>query len=314
MVRTDGPPDPWAPPAPTASPAPPGAAAPPHDATAWAEPITQPLPAILAAPADTTPGRRPDGPTHGRGDGRWSLVDVLAGFGLVLVLSAALSWPFGVFEGIPREVSLLVAGFLPIWLGLTGAAWWASRRHGTGNLRRDLGLVIKPVDLAIGLGVGLGMRVVSVILTLAISALQGGVGRGNLESVTSGIGDVALVLNLVVGATLIAPVVEELFFRGLLIRSSMSSLQRRLTPAQLTDPARQARCRWITVGLSSVLFVVLHLPELTDPYSVLPLGTSLLLMGGVCALLTMHTGRLGSAIVAHMTFNGVAAVVTLTQL
>ena len=91
-----------------------------------------------------------------------------------------------------------------------------------------------------------------------------------------------LFLFLAVGA----PLVEELFFRGLLLRS----LARRFGPVVAT------------LG-SAVAFGLAH-------FELLQLA-ALILFGLVLALLAERTGRLGPGIVAHATFNA-ATVLTLT--
>jgi membrane protease YdiL (CAAX protease family) len=86
------------------------------------------------------------------------------------------------------------------------------------------------------------------------------------------------VVLLVLIAGVAAPVVEEIFYRGLLQRS----LIRRVGPG------------W-GVALASVLFSAAHLQLLQFP--------ALALAGGLFGILAYRCGRLGPAIVAHMVFN-----------
>jgi len=149
-----------------------------------------------------------------------------------------------------------------------------------GSLR-DLGLRIKWVDLALGPGfavaslIGVGI-IAQVISQLGIhprrSSLVGPVDRGTLTVVI-------IVLIAVVGA----PIVEELFFRGLLQRS----LLRRTGPVA-------------AVATSSVVFGVTHFQLLQFP--------ALVAFGAVLGTLAYKTGRLGPGIVAHMAFNAVTVI------
>jgi uncharacterized protein len=90
-------------------------------------------------------------------------------------------------------------------------------------------------------------------------------------------------------------VVEELFFRGLLLRS----LQRRVGTG------------W-AIGCSSVLFGLAH----PQP---LPAGATVIVMAGLTAfavllsLLAVRTGRLGASIVAHATFNAMSLLLAYTR-
>ncbi len=89
--------------------------------------------------------------------------------------------------------------------------------------------------------------------------------------------------------------VEELFFRGLLLRA----LQRRVG----------------TVGavvLSSVLFGLAH-PQPLEAAALALVMISLAALAVVLATLVVKTGRLGPAILAHAAFNAWTAVQLLTR-
>jgi membrane protease YdiL (CAAX protease family) len=103
-----------------------------------------------------------------------------------------------------------------------------------------------------------------------------------LTDKATGLGIVLLVVIVV----LIAPVVEEIFFRGLLLRS----LERRFGPG------------W-SLGVSSVLFGLAHFQWLQLP--------ALVMFGLVAGVLVQRYGRLGPAIFAHIAFNAVTVVVLL---
>jgi membrane protease YdiL (CAAX protease family) len=83
-----------------------------------------------------------------------------------------------------------------------------------------------------------------------------------------------------------APIVEELFFRGLLMRA--------------IDHRYGAVA---AVAGSSVVFGLAHFEPLQLP--------ALILFGIVLAILAQRSGRLGPGIIAHATFNA-ATVLTLT--
>lgn len=301
-----------------------GAGAVPVDAwapPAHAQPAPWSTPPGFQQPGFQQPGFAPPGfpqglppqgwaaPVEQRPDpGSWTFLDVLAGLGVVLLLSSLLTWPFLVWTGAPPALVLVVAGLLPIWIGMLGTSWWAVRRRGTGSWRDDLGLHFTPVDFAIGLGVGLGFRLAAGLIVAILSVLQGGMGEGNLQVVTgNGLSDAALWFVMIGAVTFIAPVIEEIFFRGLLLRSIGSTMVR-------TRPAwTAARRRQVASLVSAGLFTAVHLTELTDPLSVLPLVLTWFGLGYFTAQLTLKTGRLGPAIISHIVFNGVAAVALLSM-
>jgi hypothetical protein len=84
-----------------------------------------------------------------------------------------------------------------------------------------------------------------------------------------------------------APVIEELFFRGLLMRSIQ---------ARLNDG--------LALVLSSLFFALVHFQVLQIP--------GLFLFGLIAGTCAQRTGRLGMSILAHSAFNATAVVMLLT--
>ena len=260
------------------------------------DPPTEPLravPALTTAPAPTP----------------WSFVDVFAGLGVVLLLSLLLSAPFQLTSLSAGSAQLLL-GALPVWLGLLGTAVWATHRHGSGRLINDLGVRFRPIDLAIGVGTGLGLRFVVGVWAVVCSAITGRQPTSNLEPVLAGgLGTgVWLVIN-VLAISVVGPVIEEIFFRGLGLRSALASLFRRAGNPRFADPRRRER---IAVAGTSLVFTLLHVSELQDLTSALVLLPGLFLAGWVLARLALWQRRLGPAIVTHVVFNGVAVLVLVT--
>lgn len=86
-------------------------------------------------------------------------------------------------------------------------------------------------------------------------------------------------LMLVVGAVLVAPVAEELFFRGLLLEALCGHLRR----------------GWAAIAVSSIAFGIVH----AQPQDVLPLIT----MGVLLGYLRLRLGAVWPCIVLHVLFN-----------
>ena len=274
-----------------------------------ADPPTQPLLTVRAGvPADQTNGH-PD-PARDRvlAATPWTFVDVFAGLGVVLLMSMLIAAPIQ-FANVQGGSALLLVSALPVWIGLLGTTFWACRRHGTGNLVTDLALRFRPVDLAIGLGAGLGLRFVIGIWTIAYSAITGQQPSGNLDAVLGdGLGTgVWLVINMAVIA-IIGPTIEEIFFRGLGLRSALASAWRRAGMPRFASPQRRVR---YSIAATSLIFALLHLSEVNDLTSAIVLLPGLFLAGWLLGWLTIRTGRLGPAIVTHVVFNGVAVIALL---
>ena len=219
---------------------------------------------------------------------RWGLKEAFVGLivaelaavvGGALILMAAGRTGTDAVEDLP--LSLIALLQVPLWLGLLGAPLYAAYRKGDG-LRAEFGFRMVPRDIPVGLLWGALAQLVMVpLIYLPLFWL---IGREDLSAPAreltdkaQGIGIALLLLVVVVGA----PIVEELFFRGLFLRA----LDRRIAAG------------WALV-VSSAVFGVVHLMPLQFP--------ALMAFGLVAGWLAQRYGRLGPAIWAHVAFNGVA--------
>jgi CAAX protease family protein len=245
-------------------------------------------------PAATYPGAvsEPDqaliAPDDERVPVRWGLGDAAVGWLLAQVGGFLAIVIVAAFSGSQAESSedlplgWLAVAQLGLWAGLGGVPLVVSRLKGNGVVA-DFGLRAKLVDPAIGLGVGLGTQFILVpALYVPIFWLfdftsddLSEPARGLTDRATDPFGVVLLVLIVGIGA----PIIEELFYRGLLFRS----LERRFGDGR------------VAVGGSAVLFAGSHFQPLQFP--------ALVLLGVILAILVRRTGRLGPAIATHMVFN-----------
>jgi membrane protease YdiL (CAAX protease family) len=184
-------------------------------------------------------------------------------------------------------IGVLVLSSLVGWLFLVGVPVVATKVKGEGPVA-DLGLRFEVRDLlAFPLGVALQAIAVPLLYWPILQVLDKNTDDVSAEArdlvdSASGLGVLVLVLIVAVGA----PVAEELFYRGLVLRA--------------------VEKRWSTaVGLvaSTVLFGVAHLQGLQLP--------ALLLFGAVAGTLTVRSGRLGPAILCHSGFNACTLFVLL---
>lgn len=241
----------------------------------------------------------------------WTLVDVFAGLGVTLLLSTLLTTLVG-FTGFDGGPALILIAVVPVWIALAGTTVWACRRHGTGNLVADLGLRIRWSDLLIGLGVALALRVVLALWATVVVAVTRDVPdvSTNLPDLGAGrpLGGGGWVVANVIAVTLISPFVEELFFRGLALRSTLTTLWRRTGRKYVGNPARQPdQAAWI----SGLLFGLLHVGEVSTPTEAAILVPGLIVAGWAMARLTLWRQRLGPAVVTHVVFNSTAVIALL---
>lgn len=227
---------------------------------------------------------------------RWGMGDALLGILLtILVPTLVAAVVLGAtgrrdLDGISLGAVALLQ--VPLWAGLLGAPLWSTYGKGRRSLAKDFGLRMRWRDVPFGLLVGFATQLALVVLIALLYPLLGidpeQVGT-SAEELTSGATDVVGVVLLVAIVAVAAPLFEELFYRGLWLRS----VERRWGSA------------WAVIT-SSLVFGLIHF-QLYD----LP---ALVGFGLVVGILTVRTGRLGPAIWAHVAFNLTAVVSLLAGL
>jgi membrane protease YdiL (CAAX protease family) len=179
-------------------------------------------------------------------------------------------------------VAVIIAVGAPVARGCGG--WLAA--FGWGRPRWQ--------DLLLGLGTAAAeyaVRVVAtIVLVIAVPALRG-VDAGNISLAGRPRAEVII---LFVVAIAVAPPIEELIFRGLLLRT----LMRRFG-------------FWPSAAVSSLAFAVLHLYEVNTPAAAVLLFVSILVFGLGQCLLVRWGARLAPAIVAHAVANTVGLILAL---
>lgn len=233
---------------------------------------------------------------------RWGLPAAL-----VVVVFFALE-PLVPVELARFGVRLPTAGSLALGIGAYAVAVVyavvVARRLGSGSLRRDYGLAIRPVDLGIGLLAAIAVEIVRVITGVVLASSTPARPTTNVHLAGSTAGNI--VLGVV--AIVLAPAVEELITRGMLMRALRASLLRRHA-----EPSEGRRNLAVdtSVLLSAAVFTALHLHEAPDLVTAVDLVLGIFPIGLVVAWLATRTGRLGPGIVTHALVNALALAAAL---
>lgn len=219
------------------------------------------------------------------------------GFAAGLVLAAAAAAAAAAAVGYhlggssPLPVVVTAADVAGLWVGLVAAALWWARTHAGGGVVAAYGYRVGAWwDLPAGAALGLGAQYGLVpLLYLPFEHLDHHLahqlGQPARQETGAAHSDAALIgLLVVIGVG--APLVEELFFRGLLLRA----LGAWLGPVAAV------------VG-SGILFGLAHL----EPLQFAGLAAFGIVLGAVA----WRVGRLGPTIAAHVSFNAAAVVASV---
>jgi membrane protease YdiL (CAAX protease family) len=187
--------------------------------------------------------------------------------------------------GIPPRITFWI--ILPAQiLGELLALAWIAQRRATGRLSTDFGLIIKTRDLwflLVGgaLLIGLGLLLSPLAQALGISQSP--------QNVVQEVGDISDTASRVVvflGVVVLSPFVEELWFRGLLLRTLL-----------------QRYSRVASVLVQALIFALFHLLDTGTIQGAVVVIPELFAVGAILGYLAVRSGRLSQPIFTHAGFN-----------
>lgn len=250
------------------------------DGARWA-----PHPGVALGPA-TVPDREPF-PTLPVSAALWALV-ILA---VSLVVNQIVARQID-DTGLP----VLVDAGIGMLLAYGPSVWWCLhvlRRSGGGAGAR-LGWRARPVDLGWGPLTWIGAYVAEIVVVLLATELLGVPFESNVETTSDDL-TAAYVIALLASAVIAAPLVEELVFRGVVLRGLASRVG--VVAA---------------VPIQGVLFGIAHLDPISRGWGNIGLILGLSTVGCGFGLVAVLTRRLGAPILAHACLNGFVVTLVLT--
>jgi membrane protease YdiL (CAAX protease family) len=203
-----------------------------------------------------------------------------------LAIIAAAGYSDDPMETWPIWVTL--ASLVGLWGPFLVLLWWSSARSGTGRFREDYRLSFRAVDL-VGIPIGVLSQLVLVPLVYwpLETAFPDTFNNDRIEQRARELWDRAeggWLVALVVAVVIVAPLIEELVYRGLI----QQTLQARLDDA-------------VAIVLSAAFFAAIHFAPIEF--------AGLFAFGLVLAVGFHRTGRLGLPILAHLSFNAVGLAI-----
>ncbi|MBB6391080.1 CPBP family intramembrane glutamic endopeptidase [Microbacterium thalassium] len=247
-----------------------------------------------AEPAEETPtrrsrsmsSRRTDWRLGGRTTSRWR--ELVLGVA-ILALGAGVLIGAGAERLLPASVSGFVATGV-LWVAMGGTVLWAFLRSRPAYLLR-----FSPKDLVWGLGLGLIVRTCQGWIDVA----TGGTGALPSYPTIGGALPDGWVFTDLIAPVVVAPVLEEFFFRAVVLVSLYTILRR---------PFGKLVAGLAAGLVSTGLFVLGHwLVGANGAGEVL----SVAVLGVVCSALVLLTGRIWGAVLVHVVYNASFVVLAL---
>lgn len=218
----------------------------------------------------------------------WGMPDIV--LGLLAWFIATIAFIIPAMLVTEDKAIVNIVGLVGSWGGMVGYLFLVSRWKGQGSIVRDFGFRFRWFDPLLGIVAGFVTVIIVGIVVSVVAALFDSPPGGNADAVFQDQSNLTLVIITALMASIGAPLVEELFFRGLVLRS----IEKRLGPI-------------VGVIGSATIFGLLHYPG-GNVGSAVSLVVGIGVMGLIFALLTRWQGRLGPSIFTHMTINGLASV------
>jgi membrane protease YdiL (CAAX protease family) len=180
------------------------------------------------------------------------------------------------------------ATWVPMLLavGVFALARRGRQAHDPAGAQAILGIRFRAIDLLWGAAIGVLGRFVGAGMSLLLYGTTGFVGQPTIGGI-----DGWFVFGALIAPVVIAPLIEEGFFRGM--------MQGGL--------ARQLGGVW-AVGATAAVFTAVHLIGAASVTYALAVGVPLLVFAVAAGASRALTGRIGSAVIGHVVFNGVAAL------
>jgi CAAX protease family protein len=251
------------------------------DGHQWApRSVFVPAPVVLAPAAEPHPSL----PIAAAAGALVILLGSLVGGRLLIDVLSEFEWPVLVYAAL-----LTTIGYGPslVWCS------YVSRRWGSGRVTADVGLRFRWSDAGWGPVIWIAAFVAQIAVAAVIIVLDIPL-TSNTERVSDIDADRAYVIALAVTACVAAPIVEEMVFRGVVMRGLLARLG-----------------AFSTVVLQAVFFGAAHFDPVRGTGNI-GLVMVLSAVGAAFGLGAYLLRRIGPTVVAHAIFNSVVLIIVLT--
>ncbi|MGI9667237.1 MAG: CPBP family intramembrane glutamic endopeptidase [Acidimicrobiia bacterium] len=219
----------------------------------------------------------------------WRYIDAVSVFVAGIAGAFIVTIVFAIAGIDPLDPLPFATVFAAQFGGSMLVVWWLSRKRGTGSLSADVGLVIRGKDWW-GVPAGFLLQIAVAIITFPIIYLVFGSDppQQGVSDVAGSATSTAEQLVTLISLAVLAPIVEEIIYRGILL----SALRRSLGA-------------WPSILISAAIFGGIH--ALLD-FNAIAAVPGLFLLGIVLAWVALRRGNLSLPIALHSGVNLLAGV------
>lgn len=221
----------------------------------------------------------------------WNFPQIIAVFGGGLVGAFIAGAVVGAISGLEVTVSAFVWTFVGQATGNLVVLAYLSRTRGTGSFATDFGFELR-LEHWWGLPAGAALQFVAAILSAPLVRVlfPDGAPEQSIVTITEGTETVVDAILILVAVGLLAPVVEEILFRGMLLSRLVRSMG-----------------MWWAIVAQAAIFAGLHL---ADPNAIAAIP-GLFLIGAVLGYAATKTGSLSLPITLHAGVNLTAGLLLI---
>ena len=224
---------------------------------------------------------------------------LLAWAGAGLAAAVAGAWALERTAKSGDSALLTAAAYGVAWVPMLAVIVLALRGRALAEVSGTLGLRFRPIDLLWGFGIGFIARSGDALLRLVLVGSTGLSPQPTLSAIAAP--SAPTVALGVIAPVVIAPLIEEIYFRGLIQR----------TTAAVLAPLGSVTKWCAAVVLTSLAFALVHsLLLIATPTEAMLAGISTFIFALAAGTTAAATGRLGGPIVGHIVFNGLGVLLT----
>ncbi|MFT4147837.1 MAG: type II CAAX endopeptidase family protein [Micrococcaceae bacterium] len=225
-----------------------------------------------------------------------ALASVLLGMSSLIFLIVLHSYMYGnQVLSTPMSMAYSALGTLIMGIGTYYAARPIALRN--GGWGRTFGVTkFKFSYLVLGIITWAAFLLINKVISKIFAYFQSNAAQQGSNVYTTG-NSPSIVISTLLATALVAPIVEEFIFRGVILRTFMHKYG-----------------FWLSAFLTSLIFALFHVSQVTTVFGALVLGTTLFVLAMLISWVDRLTNSIVPGIIVHMLNNGVVLLMSFYSL